>query len=125
MTQGTRQGERGSVSVQLTMLLPALLLFVWVAMGVAMYHYGSTAAQSAAQLGAAVAAAEGGTTDACEAAALAFTSRLGDAIRQVTATCERTATTVTATISGRTLSLVPGWSPTITQTATVPVERLT
>jgi len=30
------------------MLLPALLLFGWVAMGAAMYHYGSTAAQSAA-----------------------------------------------------------------------------
>ena len=119
------RGEQGSASVQLTVLLPVLFTFVWVAMGAALYHYGSTAAQAAAQSGATAGAAEHGTTKDCERAAAALTSRLGDAISDVSVTCNRTATTATAVITASTLSLVPGWAPTITQTAVVPVERVT
>lgn len=39
--------------------------------------------------------------------------------------CSLTATTATATVSGSVLSLVPGWTPSLTLTATVPVERIT
>lgn len=116
--------ERGSNSVALTMLLPVLFMFVWAAMGVAMYHFGSTAAQSAAQTGASAAAAEHGTTTACEGAVTAFIDALGDTLSNVSVDCQRTATTATATITGTTLSLVPGWAPTVTQTATVAVERI-
>ena len=116
--------ERGSTSVALTLLLPVLLTFVWVAMGAAMYHFGSTAAQSAAQTAASAAAAEHGTTTACEQAAAAFIAALGDTLTDVSVNCQRTATTATATITGTALSLVPGWAPTVTQTATVAVERI-
>ncbi len=39
-------------------------------------------------------------------------------------TCNRTATTATATVTGAALSLVPGWAPTVTQTVAVAVERI-
>lgn len=119
------RGERGSASVALTMLVPVLFGFVWAAMGAAMYHFGSTAAQAAAETGATAAAAEHGTTADCEQAAEGFTAGLGDALTDITVTCRRTATTATATITGTTLSLIPGWAPTVTQTVTVAVERIT
>jgi hypothetical protein len=106
------------------MLLPVLFTFVWVAMGAAMYHFGATSAQAAAQTAASAAAVEGGTTKACEHAAARFIATLGDALSDVTVTCRRTATTASATITGATLSLVPGWSPTVTQTVAVAVEKV-
>jgi len=111
-------------SVALTMLLPVLFTFVWVAMGAAMYHFGATSAQAAAQTAASAAAVEGGSTKACEQAAARFIATLGDALSDVTITCRRTATTASATIAGTTLSLVPGWSPSVTQTVAVAVERV-
>lgn len=119
-----RPDERGMASVALTMLLPVLFTFVWVAMGAAMYHFGATSAQAAAQTAASAAAVEGGTTKACEQAAARFIATLGDALSDVTVTCRRTATTASATITGATLSLVPGWSPTVTQTVAVAVEKV-
>jgi hypothetical protein len=67
---------------------------------------------------------EGGTTKACEQAAARFVASLGDALSNVTVTCRRTATTAAATVTGTSLSLLPGWAPTITQTVAVPVERV-
>lgn len=106
------------------MLLPVLLTFVWVAMGAAMYHFGSTSALAVAQTAATAAAVEGGTARACEQAAARFIATLGDALSDVAVTCHRTATTATATVSGTALSLVPGWAPTVTQTVAVAVERV-
>ena len=110
--------------MELTLLLPVLFTFVWVALGAALYHFGNTTAQAAAQTAASAAAAEGGTTKDCEQAATAFTAGLGDAISNLTVSCRRTATTATATITGTTISLVPGWAPTVSQTVTVVVERI-
>ena len=120
-----RPEERGTASVALALLLPVLFTFVWAAMGAAMYHFGSTAAQAAAHTAATAAAVEGGTTGACEHAAQRFIATLDNAISDVTVTCRRTPTAATATVTGTTLSLVPGWAPTVTQTVTVTVERIT
>ena len=117
--------ERGSASVQLVMILPVMLSLVWAAVGAAMFFYGRTTAIAAAQAGATAGAAEDGTVAQCRAAAADMVARVGDALQQVTITCRRTPTTVTVTITGATLSLLPGWTPTLTQTATVPIERLT
>ncbi len=119
-----RSGERGMASVALTLLVPVLFTFVWAAMGAAMYHFGNTSAQAAAQTAATAAAVEGGTTQACQQAASRFITTLKDALRDVRVTCSRTATTATATVTGTTLSLLPGWAPTVTQTVIVAAERI-
>ena len=93
-------------------------------MGAAMYHFGATSAQAAAQTAASAAAVEGGSAKACEQAAARFIATLGDALSDVTITCRRTATAASATIAGTTLSLVPGWSPSVTQSVAVAVERV-
>lgn len=120
-----RRGERGSTSIEMVFVMPLLILIVWIGLGAAMFYYGRSAAIAAAQSGATAGAAEHGTEADCQAAAADLISRVGDALQQVTVACTRTGTNVTATISGATLSLVPGWSPILSQSASVPVERLT
>ncbi|MCB0912528.1 MAG: pilus assembly protein [Propionibacteriaceae bacterium] len=117
--------ERGSVSVQMVLLMPTLLLVVWIALGAAMYFYGRTTALAAAQAGAAAAAAENGTTEDCVHTATDLASRAGDSLAGLQVSCQIQARTVVATVTGSTLSLVPGWEPVTTQTATVPREEVT
>ncbi len=116
--------ERGSVSVQMVLLMPTLLLVVWIALGAAMYFYGRTTALAAAQAGATAGAAEHGTTDDCVLTATDLAARAGDSLAGLQVTCQISARTVTATVTGSTLSLVPGWEPVTTQTATVPREDI-
>lgn len=117
--------ERGSVSVQMVLAWPLLMLILFGGMGAAMYAYGRTTALSAAQSGAAVYAAENGTQNDCELAALDLAHRVGDALEDPQVVCSRTGDYVTVTMSGRVLSLVPGWQPSVTQAAQAPVERAT
>ena len=79
---------------------------------------------AAAQAGATAGAAEHGTTDDCVRTATDLASRAGDSLAGLAVTCQIRAATVTATVTGNTLSLVPGWEPTTTQTATVPREEI-
>lgn len=117
--------ERGSVSVQMVLLMPTLLLVVWIALGAAIYYYGRTTALAAAQAGATAGAAEHGTVDDCVRTATDLASRAGDSLADVKVTCQIRADTVTAVVTGSTLSLVPGWEPATTQVATVPREEVT
>jgi Flp pilus assembly protein TadG len=119
------RGERGAATVEVVLLFPAMILMVWIALGAGMYHWGRTAALNAAQTGAAAAAPGDGTLADCEQAARDMAATVGDALSSLRISCTLTATTATATVSGSVLSLVPGWTPSLTQTATVPVERLT
>lgn len=119
------RGERGAATVEVVLLFPAMILMVWIALGAGMYHWGRTAALNAAQTGAAAAAAEDGTIADCARAAQDMAARVGDALSDLRVSCSLTATTATATVSGSVLSLVPGWTPSLTLTATVPVERIT
>lgn len=116
--------ERGSVSVQMVLLMPTLLLVVWFALGAAMYFYGRATALAAAQAGATAGAAEHGTTDDCVRTATDLAARAGDSLAGLTVTCQIGAQTATATVTGNTISLVPGWEPTTTQVATVPREEI-
>lgn len=124
MTASGRR-ERGSVSVQMVLLTPVMLLIVWIALGAAMYYYGRTTALAAAQAGATAGAAEHGAVDDCVRTATDLASRAGDSLAGIAVTCQVRAQVVVATVTGHTLSLVPGWEPVTTQTATVPREEVT
>lgn len=114
----------GRYRARYLLLMPTLLLVVWIALGAAMYFYGRTTALAAAQAGAAAGAAEHGTTDDCVRTATYLAARAGDSLAGLQVTCQIRADTVTAVVSGSTLSLVPGWEPVTTQTATVPREEI-
>ena len=126
-TSSRRRDERGSVSIQLVVLLPALFAVMFLGMQAALYYHARSVAIAAAQEGARAASAETGTKMEGIAAADDFVSTAGgdDVLTAVSVTADRTTTNVTVTVVGHSLSVIPGWSPTITQSASLPVERAT
>lgn len=121
------QMERGTASIQLVILMPALFTLLFVGMQAAMIYHGRTVAIAAAQEGARATAAQNGTTTAGRDAATAFITSAGgdDVLQSVHVTARRTATFATVTITATTLSVVPGWTPRVIQSASAPSERLT
>ena len=115
------------VTVQLVVLMPALFALMFAGVQAAMFYHGRTVAIAAAQEGARAAAAQNGTIGAGEAAASAFVAAAGGegVLRAVTVSSSRSATTATTVVTGSILSVIPGWTPTVTQSASAPVERLT
>jgi Flp pilus assembly protein TadG len=121
------RGERGSVSIELVILLPALFALMFLGMQAALFYHARTTAIAAAEEGARAAGAQHGLTSDGIAAANAFINEVGGdgVLQNISTTVSRTATTATVTVTGFSLSVIPGWHVRITQTATVPVERLT
>lgn len=123
----SRGDERGSASVELVILLPALFAVLFLGMQAALYHHARTVAIAAAEEGARTAAVETGHSANGVRAAHDFVDEAGgdDVLQRVQARANRTSTTVTVTVTGISLTVIPGWTPTITQTVSLPVERLT
>jgi Flp pilus assembly protein TadG len=122
-----RRDQRGSVSIELVILLPALFAVMFLGMQAALFHHARTVAIAAAQEGARAAGAENASETDGVAAATGFITEAGgdDVLTSTSAVATRSATTATVTITGFSLSVIPGWQPRITQSASVPVERLT
>lgn len=122
-----RTDERGSASLELVILLPALFAVMFLGMQAALVYHARTVAIAAAQEGARATGVENGKTSDGVNAAYAFISDAGgdDVLSSTSTTAHRTATTVTVTVTGHSLSVIPGWSPVLTQSASLPVERLT
>lgn len=122
-----RQDERGSATIELLILLPALFAVMFLGMQAALFYHARSAAIAAAQEGARAAAGEHGREADGVQAANAFIEEAGgdDVLSGATATANRTTTTVTVVVRGHSLSVIPGWSPVVRQEASVPVEKLT
>ncbi len=122
----TRRNEHGSASVELVVLMPLLLLILFSGIQGAVYYHASTLALAAAEEGARAAAREDGTLAAGTSAARGFVTEVaGDSLTAVTIVGSRTPVTATITVRGSSLSLVPGWTPSVEQSASRPVERIT
>jgi Flp pilus assembly protein TadG len=128
-TSSRRAGrnQHGSASVELVILLPALFAVMFLGMQAALFYHARSIAIAAAQEGARAAGGENASASDGMSAAHAFLTDAGgqDVLRGATAEVDRTATTVTVTIRGSSLSVIPGWSPTVVQHASMTVERLT
>ena len=106
--------------------MPALFAVMFLGMQAALIYHARTLAIASAQEGARAAGAENGTTAAGITTARTYLAETaGDALTSSTVTGTRTATTASVTVRGVALSVIPGWRPTITQSATIPVERIT
>ena len=122
-----RRDQRGSVSIELVILLPALFAVMFVGMQAALFYHARTVAIAAAQEGARAAGAEQGRESDGVNAANDFIAEAGgdDVLSASSTTANRTMTTATVTVTGFSLSVIPGWKVRISQSATVPVERVT
>lgn len=111
----------------MVILLPALFAVMFLGMQAALFYHARTVAIAAAHQGAKAAGGENGSAAAGASAAASFVAEAGgdDVLPGANASAERTLTTVTVTVTGYSLSVIPGWSPAIIQSASLPVERLT
>ena len=124
--RGPWSRERGSASIQMVILMPALFAVMFLGMQAALIYHARTLAIAAAQEGARAAGAQDGTAAAGVAAATSYLAdTAGDTLTAPGVTGTRGATTASVTVRGVALSVLPGWAPTVTQSATVPVERIT
>jgi Flp pilus assembly protein TadG len=121
------QRERGSSSIQMVILMPALFSIMFLGMQGALYYHARTVAIAAAQEGARAAGSQNGTAAEGVSAASSFVSDAGgrDVLPGAHMTGGRSATIATVTVTGTSLSVIPGWSPAVSQSAFVPVERIT
>ena len=117
--------DRGSTSIEMVILLPALFALMFVGMQAALMFQGRTLALAAAQEGAREAASEHGTAAGGIRAAESFVATSTSGLKNTTVSGMRSATQATVTVTTTTLSVIPGWEPAITQSATMPAERVT
>jgi Flp pilus assembly protein TadG len=120
--------DRGSATLEITVLFPAVLLATFGLIQGALYYHARDVALAAATDGLTAARSRTGTSDEGRRAARAFLARAGgrDVLADANVTSARTTTTATVTVSGSAISLVPGlpgWQ--LAQTASGPVERFT
>jgi len=122
-----RRDQRGSVSIELVILLPALFALMFLGMQAALFYHARTVAFAAAEEGARAAAAEQGREADGIDAANDFIAEAGgdDVLTDTYVSASRTTTTATLTITGFSLSVIPGWNVRITQSASLPIERVT
>ena len=121
------RGERGSTSVQMVILMPVLFAVMFLGLQAALFYHARTVAIAAAQEGARAAGAETGSAGEGIAVAASFVAAAGgsDVLENASVSGTRSATQATVTVRGASLSVIPGWAPTVEQSATVPVERIT
>ena len=113
--------------MQLVILMPLLFSLMFLGLQAALYYHARSVAVAAAQEGARTAGAESGSAAAGIAAAQSFVTASGgpDVLAAASVTGHRSPSQATVTVTGRALSVVPGWAPAVRQSATVPVERIT
>ena len=122
------RGERGSASLEIVVLFPAVLALVFGLLQGALWLHARALAGAAAQEGVRAARAETGTVEAGRAQAADLIADAGGqdvllgARVQVTADAAR----VQVVVTGTSVSLLPGIAgPQVKQSASGPVERFT
>jgi Flp pilus assembly protein TadG len=127
--QAPGRDERGSISLELVVVFPAILLVLFFGVQVALYYYARNIALAAAQEGLRTARAENGTAAQGQLRAYEFISSAnsgGGVLTGVSVNPSRTTTEASITVTGNALEVIPFLPmPKVTQTAVGPVERFT
>ncbi|MFB7896024.1 TadE/TadG family type IV pilus assembly protein [Streptomyces xiamenensis] len=124
MAERKRRGDRGYSTLEVTVVLPVVLLMVMALVQAALYLLASDLAQTAANKGSLAGASWQSSPDVGveRASTWAGTQRL---LRGTSVSSEGSnADSVRITVTGEALTLVPGWTLTIRETAEQPVEAL-
>ncbi|MEU4367331.1 TadE family protein [Micromonospora chersina] len=120
--------ERGANPVELAVVMPAILVLLFASIQLAVWFVARSTALNAAQTGVNAQRALQAPPDAGRDRATAFLRTAGDWLvdwKSPGPTCTATATEVTCTVSGRSLSVIPGVRFAVSQSAHGPVERWT
>jgi hypothetical protein len=117
-------GDRGSVSAELVIATPLLLLMLLVIVQFALWSHATHIAQAAASQGLAAARAQAGTAAAGSASAQQMLDQLARGpLTGTSISADRTATSASIRISGTATSVIPFLSLPVHAEAVGPVER--
>ena len=120
------RGERGSSSVEMVIALPIVLTVLFLAVQAGTWFHARSIALASAQSGARTSAMLNSSLEAGLSSARSFATDVGGTtLTGVTVTGDRTATSTTVTVTGHSIRLVPFMDVTVSQSATLPVERYT
>lgn len=122
------RGEAGSVSLEIAILGPALLLLIFTVVQSGLWFYARSLALAAAQEGVDAARAYGAPAGTGVARAMSFLHRsAGDSLQHPAVTrLPTTATSVRIEVTGRALSVLPGIPGLpVRQIAAGPIEAFT
>ncbi|MEU2612270.1 TadE family protein [Micromonospora sp. NPDC007271] len=120
--------ERGANPVELAVVMPAILVLLFASIQLAVWFVARSTALNAAQTGVNAQRTLQAPPGAGRDRATTFLRAAGDWLvdwQTPGPTCTTTATEVTCTVSGRSLSVIPGVDFPVRQTAHGPVERWT
>ncbi|WP_286268084.1 TadE family protein [Brooklawnia propionicigenes] len=120
------RGERGSSSIEMVIALPVVLTVLFLAVQAGTWFHARSIALASAQSGARTSAMLNSSLEAGLSSARSFAADVGGTtLTGVTVTGDRTATSTTVTVTGHSVRLVPFMDVTVSQSATLPVERYT
>lgn len=118
-------GEQGTVSVELAIAVPVLLLMLLAIVQFAVWSHASHIAQSAASHGLATARVEGGSTGAGHQATAELLDQLGGGpLRDTAVTVHRDSATATVRVSGTAEAVIPFLTLPVSAEATGVVEQV-
>ena len=124
--QSATRGERGSSSIEMVIALPLVLTVLFLAVQAGTWFHARSIALASAQSGARTSAMLNSSLEAGLSSARSFAADVGGTtLTGVTVTGDRTATSTTVTVTGHSVRLVPFIDVTVSQSATLPVERYT
>lgn len=117
------KSERGSTSIQMVVLMPALFSVLFLGLQAALYYHASTVAGAAAQDGARVAASYASSGIAAgTTTALSALDQSHGSLQNYTVVGTAGAYGPAVTVTGNSLSLIPGLSLSVTRSASLPWE---
>ncbi|MEW9532863.1 TadE family protein [Microbispora sp. NPDC049125] len=121
------RGDQGSITAEVMITLPAVMLTILVCMQLCLLFYAHSVALAAAQQGVRASRADGGSRTAGAGVARSYAERTaGGFLDSISASSGGDSTRVRVTVRGRALSLVPFLpSIQISQEAAGAVERFT
>ena len=117
--------DRGSVSLEMIVLTPVLLVLLFAAIQIALNSHARNIALAAAQDAARADGAYQSSPGAGQDAAAAFLAQTGDGLGNPAVAISNTGTEVHATVTGHAISIVPFLSWTVSQSASSPIEQVT
>ena len=120
------QPERGSVTLEMVLAFPLLMLLILIVAQFTMFYFGSEAAHTAASQAVAVARAQGATSGSGQAQGQAILDQVaGGTLPQRSISVARGAAEATADVAGTVQSLIPGFHLHVSAHAAAPVEAWT
>ncbi|WP_405394923.1 TadE/TadG family type IV pilus assembly protein [Microbispora hainanensis] len=119
-----KSSDRGSAPLEAAILYPVVLTLTLLLVNTALWFHARNVALAAAQEGVRVARAYGSNLSASTVVAERFAQRVGGSFLLAPhAIAGRTGGTVSVTVQGEALALVPLLKLTVTQVAHAPIER--